>query len=388
MNKETLQFLLNKQKAGTLTELEQRQLDEWEAARDRDEGLEELYSSEEQLQAKHRMWEQVKQQTAPQGKLVVMPAGRKQRRPIKTAWLKYAAAIIIVAGTAAYLFNANNKKHVANVSSATFAKDVAAPSSNRATLTLANGQQIVLDSVGNGMLATQGNVNIRKMDDGRIIYAGNNSGEMQYNTLTVPRGSKIASIVLSDGTKVYLNAASSLTYPVAFTGSERKVQITGEAYFEVAKDKSKKFVVGSDGVTTEVLGTHFNINTYPDEKAQKVTLLEGSVKVTGGTSGTVIRPGDQAAFENGKISISQPADLDQVMAWKNGVFNFNNASCETVMRQLARWYNIEIVYPKGIPAIQFGGEIQQTLSLAEMLDALGAVEVKFEINNNKLIVLP
>lgn len=388
MNKETLQFLLNKQKAGTLTGPEQRQLDEWEAARDRDEGLEELYSSEEQLQAKDRMWELVKQQTAPHGKLVVMPAGRKQRRLIKTAWLKYAAAIIIAAGTAGYLFDANNKKHVADVSSAEFAKDVAAPSSNRATLTLANGQQIVLDSAGNGMLATQGNVNIRKMDDGRIMYAGNNSGEMQYNTLTVPRGSKIASIVLSDGTKVYLNAASSLTYPVAFTGSERKVQITGEAYFEVAKDKSKKFVVGSDGVTTEVLGTHFNINTYPDEKAQKVTLLEGSLRVTGGNSGTIIKPGDQAAFENGKMSISQPADLDQVMAWKNGVFNFNNASCETVMRQLARWYNIEIVYPKGIPAIQFGGEIQQTLSLAEMLDALGAVEVKFEINNNKLIVLP
>lgn len=390
MNKDTLQYLLERREEGKLSTWEQQLLDNWEAALEKEEGAFDLYSEAEQTELKDRLWDNISKQTSEPGKLVSISVPKQPARLKRTTLFKYAASIILVAGVAAYIWSADRspKKQIVSTVPAAVARDVAAPSSNHATITLAGGQRITLETAANGTLAIQGDVNIRKMDDGRIVYTGNSNGEVQYNTLTVPRGSTIASIVLSDGTKVYLNAASSLTYPVAFNGNERRVQITGEAYFEVAKDRSKKFIVTSGAVTTEVLGTHFNINTYPDEEAMKVTLLEGSVKVSGGSSNTVIKPGDQAAIENGQMHINQAVDVDQVMSWKNGVFNFNNASCETVMRQLARWYNIEIVYPKGVPAIQFGGEIQKTLPLAEMLDALGEVEVKFEINNKKLIVLP
>lgn len=390
MNKDRLQFLLDKHQEGTLSPSEKQELNNWESALEHVDGLMEMYSDNEQLQLKDRVWNGIKAEAYKPARVVAMPNIQQKQAPRKTTLLKYAAAIIFVASAVLYVANrsTNKKKEIIAQQTPPPARDVAAPSSNHATITLAGGQRISLQSAASGTLAKQGDVNIRMTDDGRIVYSGKGSGAIQYNTLTVPRGSTIASIVLADGSKVYLNAASSLTYPVAFTGGERKVHITGEAYFEVAKDKSKKFVVASGNVTTEVLGTNFNINTYPDEEATKVTLLEGSVKVSEGSSNTVINPGDQAAIGKGKMQVNKSVDVEQVMSWKNGVFNFNNASCEMVMRQLSRWYDMEIVYPQGVPNIQFGGEIQKTLSLAEMLDALGAVEVKFEIQNKKLIVLP
>lgn len=390
MNKDRLQLLLNKQHDGTLTPAERQELSEWESALDHEEGLMDLYNETEQLQMRERVWNGINKRSSEPAKVIVMPALNRTPWFRRFGFVRYAAGLILVAGAIVFMARVNSspEKQIITRQSPAPVHDVAAPASNHATITLAGGQRISLGNAASGMLARQGEVSIRMTEDGRIVYSGKNGGEVQYNTLSVPRGSTIASIVLSDGSKVYLNAASSLTYPVAFTGSERRVQITGEAYFEVAKDRSKKFVVTSGDVTTEVLGTHFNINTYPDEEAAKITLLEGSVKVTGGVSNAVIRPGEQAAIAKGKMEVNEAVDIDQVMSWKNGVFNFNNASCEMVMRQLSRWYDIDIVYPEGVPAIQFGGEIQKTLSLAEMLDALGAVEVKFEINNKKLIVLP
>ncbi len=212
---------------------------------------------------------------------------------------------------------------------------------------------------------------------------------MQYNLLTVPRGSQIASIVLADGSKVFLNSASSLKYPVAFTGNERRVEITGEVYFRNCQGcKKRKFIVVGGGIQTEVLGTHFNMNTYGDDETMKVTLLEGSVKVSSGLSGALIKPGSQAAFKNGILDVNKSVDVGQVLAWKNGVFNFQNNSLAIVMRQLSRWYDIDVVYPKGVPGILIGGKIPRSIPLSEMLDALGAVGVKFEIRDKKLIVLP
>lgn len=392
MKKETLQLLLEKLKNGTLTPGERRQLDEWDSSLDREKSLLDLYTEHEQAAAHARMWEQVTRQTTPTGRLIYLPSssppGLKGRR--KSDWLKYAAAIVILIGAIGYFLRSTviKQEQLANAVANTTAKDFAAPTTSRATLTLSNGQQVILDSVSHGMLAIEGDINIQKTPDGRIVYSGAGNGQTQYNTLRVPRGSKIASIVLADGTRVFLNAASSLTYPVAFGDTDRKVEVSGEAYFEVAKDKRRKFIVSSSNLITEVLGTHFNVNTYADEGVQKITLLEGSVKVTGGSSAIMIKPGEQVAYASGRIHVDHAVDLEQVMAWKNGVFNFNNASCEAVMRQLSRWYNIDVVYPRGIPDIQFGGEIQQTLSLAEMLEALGQVEVKFEINDNQLVVLP
>lgn len=391
MNKNTLYHLLRKQREGALTPYEQHKLEAWEAELEKKKGLLELCSDAEQQEVKERLWEKIHRETAATGKLVYIPVHQKPDSLSKISWIKYAvAAILVVFAGGAYIWFNNNTSGAtkpAGIQHASTA-EVEAPASNLATITLSNGQKITLDGIGEGMLAVQDNVNIR-LDDGHVVYSATTANiPMEYNVLTVPRGSRIASIVLSDGTKVYLNSASSLKYPVAFTGKERRVEITGEAYFEVARDPSRKFIVTGRGITTEVLGTHFNVNTYPDEDAGRVTLLEGSVKVSGDHSSVTINVGDQAAVRNGDIQLRHAVDIEQVMAWKNGVFNFNNRDCESVMRQLARWYDIEVEYPNGVPKIMFGGEIQKTLPLSEMMEALGAVEVKFEIAGKKLIVLP
>ncbi len=183
---------------------------------------------------------------------------------LKTTWFRYAAAVLVIIGIGAYLYTAQKIKPVPE--KIAVVQDVSAPESNRAMLTLANGQTIFLDSAHNGILAKEGETNIEKTEEGNIVYQGNRpSGAMQYNTLSVPRGSQIASIILSDGSKVYLNAESSLKYPVAFNGTERKVEITGEAYFEISKNAKSKFVVVNGQMRTEVLGTSFNVNGYNDE---------------------------------------------------------------------------------------------------------------------------
>jgi ferric-dicitrate binding protein FerR (iron transport regulator) len=268
-------------------------------------------------------------------------------------------------------------------------KDIAAPTSNRATLTLSSGNIIYLDSTAKGILASQGNVNIQKTENGEIVYTGkSNSKEVEYNTLTNPRGSEVASIVLSDGSKVFLNAESSLTYPVFFARNERKVEITGEAYFEVAKDPAKKFMVTGNGVTTEVLGTHFNVNTYKDEASIKVTLLEGSVKVSAGAHQNILKPGQQAAIANDEIEINRAVDINQVMAWKNGIFNFENMTVDQAMRQLARWYDIDFVYDKKVPDTKLTGKMDRFLTLQQALSGLDGLVAHFKIEGRTVHISP
>jgi transmembrane sensor len=307
---------------------------------------------------------------------------------LKTTLLKYAAAIIIIAGIGGYLWKTKLKEPAPAVVAIAERMDVVAPGKVRAMLTLTDGRQINLDSISNGVLAVQGNTKIEKLNDGSIVYKGASGGELLFNTIAVPRGSKIASLKLSDGTMVYLNSASSLKYPVAFTGKERKVEITGEAYFEVAKDPTKKFMVVADGLTTEVLGTHFNINTFNDETARRVTLLEGSIKVVQAKNEVIIKPGDQAVVQGGNIAINRSADLGQVMAWKNGAFNFNNADFQSAMRQISRWYDIEVKYKSTVPVFDFQGELPRTYTLNQVLRALQKVGVKFELKERTLIVSP
>jgi transmembrane sensor len=267
--------------------------------------------------------------------------------------------------------------------------NVAAPSYNRAVLTLSGGKQVFVDSAGVGTVAVQNGVDIQKTADGRIIYNGmapQNANAM--NTLTVPRGSAIASIVLQDGSKVFLNAASSLTFPVVFNGNERSVQLTGEAYFEIAKDPQRKFVVTSGRIVAEVLGTHFNMNTYPDEEAIHVTLLEGSVKVSSGTSAAIIQPNTEAVCQGNTVQVNTRVDIDQVMAWKNGSFNFRNADLPAVMRQISRWYDVDIAYEGSLTTRAFTGEISRDITLMDLLDGLSRMNVHFLIDGKKLIVKP
>jgi transmembrane sensor len=289
-----------------------------------------------------------------------------------------------------YLFLKNPEKPTQMVTTGS-STNIKAPATNRAMITLANGERVYMDSASTGQLAVQGNVTLVKLANGAIAYhtsPGEAAKSITYNTLFNPRGSRVAAMTLMDGSKVWLNAGSSVTYPIAFVGKERKVSVTGEAYFEVAPDKTKPFYVTRGDVQVQVLGTHFNVNAYDDEDHIKVTLLEGSVKVTTGVSQqqTMLVPGQQAQISQSIIQRTNQVDLEQVMAWKNGFFHFGSTNLPDLMKQLSRWYNLEVVYEGSMPVRQFGGEISREADLSQVLQILNESKVKCRMEGRKLIV--
>jgi ferric-dicitrate binding protein FerR (iron transport regulator) len=326
-----------------------------------------------------------------------------QETPVKRIfpWVRAAAAAaaILVLSASAYFFFFRQQRAPGKIAVAVKQdnNDVAAPSKVKATLTLSNGRMIVIDSITHGTVVTQGNAKITKLSNGQIAYhaIAGNAVEMVYNTLTLPRGSRTITITLADGTKVWLNAASSLRYPAAFAGRERRVAITGEAYFEVAPDAGKPFIVEKGDVAVKVLGTHFNVNAYDDEAEMKVTLLEGSVQVTKGSAGSseryplLLRPGQQASINaDGKIDLSSKVDTEEVMAWKNGKFRFNVTDIETVMRQISRWYDVDITY-RGTVTTHFWGSISRDVNVSQVLSMLEQTgTVKFQIEDKQVTVMP
>ena len=308
-------------------------------------------------------------------------------------WTRIAAAsVILVLLAGIFYFNRNNIERsniVKNEKSSPLIND-AAPGGNKAILTLANGSKIVLNNVKNGALTQQGNTKVVKLDDGKLAYQSDETTApiaVEYNTVSTPRGGQYQ-LTLSDGSKVWLNAESAITFPTAFTGNERKVTIKGEAYFEVAHDASKPFQVTVNGMQVQVLGTHFNINAYDDEGEIKTTLLEGSVKVSKGPESKLITPGQQAVVSSTEPKIVvQQADVDEAVAWKNGLFHFNNADLQEVMRQLSRWYDVNVMYDGTIPKREFAGEMQRDLNLSQVLELLVKNDVHFKIDGKKIIVL-
>jgi transmembrane sensor len=309
-----------------------------------------------------------------------------------------AASILFVLGIAAYFWVANQKQTQPDTTNITVPNDVQAPDKNRAQIKLADGTVLYLDSVGNGELANVNGVKVVKTSDGRIEYTSESeidSREIQYNTLFNPHGSKVMHMTLADGSHVWLNAGSSITYPVAFTSRERKVNMTGEAYFEVAHNASKPFYVSKGDVSVEVLGTHFNVNAYDDEREIKVTLLEGSVRVqpmADSRKTVVIKPGQQAKVvsggtSTGSVSVMSGVDLEAVMAWKNGQFSFDNADLKTVMKQIARWYDVEIVYEGALPDEEFNGGTSRQENVSAVLKVLEATgKIKFRVEGKKVFV--
>lgn len=269
--------------------------------------------------------------------------------------------------------------------------DKIGPGGNRAILTLDNGSTINLETASTDTAIKEGITSITKQADGQLSYKLLNEKPSHnfYNRLVTPRGGQFR-VILSDGTKIWLNAASSIRYPVAFTGNERKVEITGEAYFEVAKNASMPFKVKiGERAEVEVLGTHFDINAYGDESTTNTTLLEGSVKFTGLAveNSIMIVPGEQAQLnESNQIKVNKLPDAEQVISWKNGSFDFTNANLEMVMRQLARWYNVEIVFEDTIPTKRFNGEIQRTLEMSQVIRLLEKNGVHSRLEGRKLIV--
>ena len=304
------------------------------------------------------------------------------RQPIFRMVAAASVLFVIFFGTYFYVTKPSSKTLV---NQSIVKKDVMAPSSSKATITLANGQIVALDGISSGTLvASQGAVNVMKTEDGQIVYKGT-SKQIAYNTLYNPRGSKVISLRLNDGSIVWLNSQSSIRYPVAFVGDERQVEITGEAYFEVAKNLTKKFIVASNGLNIEVLGTHFNVNSYNDNKNIKVTLLEGSVKIIKGAGIFILKPGQQAQVAN-EIQVLNGANIESVMAWKNGFFSFSGTSVEELMTILGRWYNVEIVFNKSIPNRQFGGQIATSANLSQVVKVLNESELKCALLNGKLVI--
>jgi ferric-dicitrate binding protein FerR (iron transport regulator) len=310
-------------------------------------------------------------------------------------WGWAAASIILALSLGVYLLTTNTKRTLppANVVQAA---DIT-PGKNGAVLTLADGSQVVLDSLGNGVVASQNGAQV-VLKGGTLAYDPNGSanGEVAYNTMSTPRGRQFQ-VTLPDGTKVWLNAASSLRYPTAFTGTERKVTVTGEAYFEVAHNAHMPFVVNvNDKEEVRVLGTHFNINAYENEKAIYTTLLQGSVKVQSfpaqpgaNSQSAMLKPGEQAILsQTSQKSQVIPVQTDEVIAWKNGLFNFEGASLGEIMRQLERWYDIEVSYEKGIPDVEFEGKMTRDVPLSDLLSMLERSDIHFRVEGRKLIVLP
>jgi ferric-dicitrate binding protein FerR (iron transport regulator) len=347
----------------------------------------------EQISALDIDWEQVftqiERQRKPSTIVIEMPLAKNNKRKLIIRRVA-AACIIALVGIAVFFISKQSGKSPATEIVQTH--DVAPPKETRAVITLADGSKVYLDSVNNGTIAQQDNVNVVRSENGAISYNLSANGQQltanspTYNTLTNPRGSKVIDMQLSDGSHVWLNAGSSVTYPVAFAGNERKVQITGEAYFEVAHDAGKPFIVTKGETSVTVLGTHFNVNAYDDEDALRITLLQGSVKVSKGSSNALLKPGQQAQVA-GDIKTIVGVDTERVIAWKNGLFSFDNASLPTVMRQIARWYDVDVSYAGKIPEGKLKGKIPKDLTLSQLLNGLTSNRVHFKIDGNKKITI-
>lgn len=302
-------------------------------------------------------------------------------RRMNWRWVAAAAVLLLTASMLVFYLLVNTNKPVTPDADQPIAE--IQPGKSGATLRLANGKTIILDSLANGVIAHDNGAET-VLADGKLVYrAEEEEAATGFNTMYTPKGRQF-NVVLADGTVVWLNAASSITYPTAFKGKLREVSIHGEAYFEVAKNPKMPFVVhAGNAAKIEVLGTHFNVEAYENNETLNATLLEGSLKV----NGTLIKPGQQAQVTN-VVRVVNNADTNQVMAWKHGLFNFEDAKLYDVMKQLERWYDIEVVYEKGVPNITFGGEMTKNIPLSGLLLALEKSDIHFRVEGRKLVVLP
>jgi len=306
-------------------------------------------------------------------------------RPMRYRWLAAASVLFILCLGAGYLWIAN-KSSTASKKLIVNASDLP-PGRQGAILTLADGKKIALDTVADGQVTTQGGASVT-VANGALVY-GDGGRDILYNTMSTPRGRQFR-LSLPDGTLVWLNAGSSISYPTVFDGPVRKVRITGEAYFEVAARADMTFQVDvGDKRVVEVIGTHFNINAYDNEKNINTTLLEGAVRVTGDRQ-VVLKPGEQAQVpaegEHATMKVIPHANVDKVMAWKNGMFDFEDASFDEIMRQFERWYDIEVVYGKDIPRIQLMGKMTRDVSISGLILFLEKLGIHARLEGRRLII--
>jgi transmembrane sensor len=297
---------------------------------------------------------------------------------------RIAAAAVLLATLLVPLYYLSHEKRLdrqAVVSSENQRTDIPA-GRTKASLRLADGQMLLLDSAADGLIAKQGGVNVLLSHGGLAYEKQAHEAQTAYNTLFTRNGEQY-SLTLSDGTRVWLNAASSLRFPVEFTGRERRVELSGEGYFEVAKEAGRSFYVTSNGQEVQVLGTHFDVDGYVGHL--ETTLLEGRVRVNGKT---VLSPGQQSRLKNGRIAVKNDVDVDAVIAWKDGRFNFNNADISDIMQQLERWYDIQVVFQGRRTTDLFYGTIPRSASLEQVLRMLQNSRVHFDLQGRRLVLLP
>ncbi|WP_143307077.1 FecR domain-containing protein [Chitinophaga vietnamensis] len=379
---EYYQQLLQKYLAGTVTPAEAAELFDW---------LQSDHARKPLLAAMRQDFDQVMQGThqAPEAMSnrietkLLQEISREKVAPMRRRkWLAAAAVAALVTVAAAFFFTARQTKAPALAQNTT--TDIT-PGTNKAVLTLADGSTVTLDSVGNQVIQ-QGHT-IVQQNKGQLQYTANTGDAAAgYNVLAVPRGGQF-NVVLPDGSHVWLNAASRLKYPTAFNGNTRTVEMEGQGYFEVKPDQTKPFIVKVNNIAVQVLGTAFDIMAYADEKEQRTTLISGAVKVIAGNTEKYLKPGQQAMMdkETGALLVRE-ADVQEVTAWKTGFFEFDNAGLSTILRQLSRWYDVDIQYKAGSSARLFGGRISRNLPLSDILHMLESTGANFKLEDRKLIV--
>lgn len=389
--------LLHKFLRQELTDTEHQELEEWAAASEANRQLLQRISDPMQLETDLRLLQQSNENILSRLQAAIpeiqqtAPAAQSVHRIhfLRRGFLKYAAAILIAAGIAGWIwYTAGSTDKAKNTETVHTTNDIQ-PGSNKAILTLADGSTIILDSANRGNIAQQGNTNIEKLSDGSIRYLSNGTATAAMtNTMRTPRGGQFQ-LTLPDGTVVWLNAASSIMYPVAFNGTDRKISITGEAFLQIAKDPSRPFIVNVDNRSTvQVLGTQFNVNAYPDEPSIATTLLEGSVQVQSQDNKIILKPGQASSISNKdqQISVNTNADVERAIAWKNGRFDFNGLELPAIMRQLERWYDISVEFSGPVSKETYRGRLTRDLTLTQVLGILNNMDVRCRLEGRKLIL--
>lgn len=370
MQEDRLNEIIRKYKAGTATEEEKAFLECWYLQYQEQD--DHYYDLQERLEDAEEVWGSLQKQIHQPKQFMY--------------WPKIAAAILIVAFGSIYFL----RKEISSVSDTQLVKQDVPPGGNRAVLVLGDGTKISLTDAKNGEIADQCGVEVKKSADGQLIYTikdeQNSSEKLDSNIIETPKGGQFQ-IRLPDGSAIWLNASSSLKYPVSFNGAkERKVELKGEGYFEVAKDKTKPFIVTSGNQDVKVLGTHFNINAYKDEACVKTTLLEGSIQVSCEQNTELIRPGQQATLSNKHFKITS-IDTQEAVAWKKGNFEFDNADIKTVMRQLSRWYDIEVSYDGELPDLHYSGSLPRNNNISVILNMLKKTgKINFKIDKKNVTI--
>lgn len=384
MDPEQFRILIAKYNSNTATAAERALVENWYEKIGGNEFLPEKGDLKEELYSgikKHIVANQPVQ--TPLEK--IHPNSKKSRKLF--TWIASAAVLCIVFSIAVLYIKPVNRINKSLASSKEI-KQIS-PGTNKAILTLADGSKISLSDAGNGQLAKQAGVIVTKTRNGGLIYQviGDDLATAKYNTISTPRGGQYQ-LLLADGTKIWLNANSSLTFPTAFPGATRKVKLTGEAYFEVAKDKSKAFFVETAQTQVRVLGTHFNIMAYADESSQQTTLLEGAVELSKGIEKSVLKPGQQARTtdSSGQISLRDLENATEAIAWKNGYFQFEKSDLHSLMRQISRWYATDVIYEGVMPKKEYSGKIPRSVNVKTLLEMLAYSGIHCHIENNKIVV--